>query len=133
MTELKYDPDFPFVFRHSSGDRPTARFRNRGDAESFASAYAYGSVIDTTPVKLPKGIGSVITVTGSMPLIKLATDTWVMPMSQREPDCGDKRVAQLCAPLQGNKSFLTDDDVREFIVRKSGNSSNKIEMHESGL
>lgn len=46
---LTHDPEMPWVFRHSSGDKALARFRREADANLFASQYAYGSVVNTTP------------------------------------------------------------------------------------
>lgn len=56
MTTLTHDPEFPYVFRFSSGDKPTAKFRNLVDAQIYAENYTYGSVVDTTPKpKIPGG------------------------------------------------------------------------------
>lgn len=49
MSTLTHDPEFPFVFRFSEGDKPTAKFRTRVDAENFADNYYSGSIVDTTP------------------------------------------------------------------------------------
>jgi hypothetical protein len=49
MTQLTHDPEVPFVFRHSTGDAPLAKFRRKVDADAFAENYGYGHVTDTTP------------------------------------------------------------------------------------
>lgn len=49
MTDLKYDPEAPYVFRFSTGDAPLAKFRHKIDADAFAENYAHGHVTDTTP------------------------------------------------------------------------------------
>lgn len=46
MTELKHDPDFPYVVVW--GARAVAKFPKSGDAEWFAGETA-GKVVDTTP------------------------------------------------------------------------------------
>lgn len=54
-TELKYDPEFPYVYV-TSDNTPEARFRVKSDADTFSDNYAgYGAVIDTTPTpKIPE-------------------------------------------------------------------------------
>lgn len=54
MTELKYDPEFPYAVV-STADREAARFADREMAFRFAEKVMVGRVVDTTPKpKIPE-------------------------------------------------------------------------------
>lgn len=75
MTATTHDPEFPFVFRFSSGDKPAAKFRNKTDADDYADQYHYGQVADTTPAPLPTESG-LYRSPGEMGLFFLGEDRW---------------------------------------------------------
>lgn len=55
MTDLTYDPEFPYVVVNSSSDVPVARFISDVLAADFALNNQYRTVIDTTPKpKIPE-------------------------------------------------------------------------------
>lgn len=99
MSGLTHDPDFPFVFRYSSGDKPTAKFRNRQDAEAYADNYAYGSVVDTTPIPVPTepGIYRASDWSPTLFYVLETSGTWRVHWSNgevedKDPGCHDLTV-----------------------------------------
>lgn len=121
MSNLTHDADLPFAILNDDGNI-IARFVSAADARYFADEEDY-RVVNTTPIPLPKGFGAVVAIPGSMPLIRVLEQCWVMPMvglpeERGHPGIGG--VQPLAKPAAYGKYRFTDAEVRELIARKNG-------------